>query len=287
MLNGIKIRLFKAGFCTHPGFIVQPGSGFKSKEFPAGIALIKHPKQGYILFDTGYHPDFLKSTRPFPERFYAMLTPCHLNHGDTILSQIKTLNIDNNDIKHLMLSHFHADHIAGMVDFPKSEIHCHRAGLDYMQQSNRLNRVRKGYLNKLVPEHANEQFSFIDSFTIDVAEILDLPEKIGLLAKDWFDDQSIYIVNLPGHAAGHIGLLIRLESSFIFLLADACWLKESLTKNINQHWIANILSDDHKAYKDTLQKLRRCFQLSDDSVVFVPSHCEETINRLISKNWLS
>jgi len=287
MRNGIKIRLFKAGFCTHPGFIVQPGAGIKPQKFPAGIALIKHPTEGYILFDTGYHPDFHKSTRPFPERFYAMLTPCHLEQGDTIVDQINALSIDKSEIKHLLLSHFHADHIAGMVDFPDSIIHCHRAGLNYMQQSNRINRIRKGYLNKLVPEQAHKQFSFIDTFTLDIADILGLPEKIGLYAKDWFADQSIFIVNLPGHAAGHIGLLIRLENTFIFLLADACWLKSSLSEKRDQHWIANILSDDHKAYKDTLQKLRRCFELSNESVTFVPSHCEETIEQLISQKWIS
>ncbi|MDA7747128.1 MBL fold metallo-hydrolase [Psychromonas sp.] len=287
MQTGIKVRLFKAGFCTHPGFIVLPGSGIKPKQFPAGIALIEHPKQGYILFDTGYHPDFHKSTRTFPERFYAMVTPCHLDHGENISNQIEALGIEKSKVKHLLLSHFHADHIAGMVDFPDTIIHCHQAGLDYINTANRINRVRKGYLKKLVPEKAYSQFSFFDAFTRDLGEILGLPEKIGLLAQDWFDDQSLYVVNLPGHAAGHIGLLIQLKDSFIFLLADACWLKESLSKKIDQHWIANILSDDHRAYKDTLQKLRRCYELSDDSIVFVPSHCQETITSLIDNGWLS
>ncbi|TEW51498.1 MBL fold metallo-hydrolase [Psychromonas algicola] len=287
MQTGIKIRLFKAGFCTHPGFIVLPGSGIKPKKFPAGIALIEHPKAGYVLFDTGYHPDFHKSTRSFPERFYAMVTPCHLDHGENIAEQLQTLDIHHSAIKHLLLSHFHADHIAGLVDFPDATIHCHQAGLDYINTANRINRVRKGYLKNLVPEKANQQFSFFDSFTIDIANILDLKEQIGLYAQDWFHDQSLYVVNLPGHAAGHIGLLIRLENSFVFLLADACWLKDSLAKHIDQHWIANILSDDHHAYKDTLQKLRRCYELCDDSVKFVPSHCEETIANLMAKGWMS
>ena len=69
-------------------------------------------------------------------------------------------------------------------------------------------------------------------------------------------------------------------------MADACWLKDSLAKHIDQHWIANILSDDHHAYKDTLQKLRRCYELCEDSVKFVPSHCEETIADLMSKGWM-
>jgi len=287
MQSGIKIRLFKAGFCTHPGFIVQPGSGIKAKKFPAGIALIAHPTQGYILFDTGYHPNFHASTRTFPERFYAMVTPCSLHHGDTILEQLNTLNIHQADIKHLLLSHFHADHIAGMVDFSDATIHCHQAGLTYMEKSNRINRVRKGYLNKLVPDSAANQFSFFTGFTIDIGDILNLSETIGLSAIDWFNDESIYVVNLPGHAAGHIGLLVRIEKGFIFLLADACWLKESLSHHVNQHWIANILSDDHKAYKETLKKLRRCFVLSEESVIYVPSHCEQTIDSLIQKEWIS
>ncbi|BCE03139.1 MBL fold metallo-hydrolase [Marinicellulosiphila megalodicopiae] len=288
MQSGIKIRLFKAGFCTHPGFIVQPGAGIKPKKFPAGVAVIQHPTQGYILFDTGYHPDFHKSTRTFPERFYALATPCHLHANEKILEQLEALDIQKNDVKHLLLSHFHADHIAGMVDFSESIIHCHKAGLDYMENSNRINRVRKGYLKNLVPKQAYDQFSFFESFETDIADILNLPEKIGLYVLDWFKDQSLYVVNLPGHAAGHIGLLVRLQDTFVFLLADACWLKESLSKRINQHWIANMLSDDHTAYKDTLFKLRQCYDFcSDKNVTFVPSHCEQTIDALIQKDWMN
>nr|WP_249936876.1 hypothetical protein [Vibrio parahaemolyticus] len=76
MQTGLKIKIFEAGHCVHPGFVVKPGSGIKPRAFPAAVALIQHPTQGNILFDTGYHEHFFSATRPFPERFYAWTTPC-------------------------------------------------------------------------------------------------------------------------------------------------------------------------------------------------------------------
>jgi len=288
MQNGIKIKLFKAGYCTHPSFVIKPGSGIKPRKFPAGIALIKHPEQGYILFDVGYHPNFFTSTQSFPEKFYKMVTPCHLQDKERIVEQLKNEDIQHSDIQHLLLSHFHADHVAGIVDFPNTQIHCHPSGFDYMNQANRINRVRKGYLKKLLPDDIEQRLNYIKHFPLDLAQILDLPiKKLGLNAFDLFNDGTIYIVNLPGHAAGQVGMLIRLTNAFIFLLADACWLIDGLRDKINQHWIANIISDNHKEYKDTLKKLRLCFDHCSNNITYVPSHCSETLDPLIKKGWIA
>ncbi|MCV5918974.1 MBL fold metallo-hydrolase, partial [Escherichia coli] len=86
--TGLKIKIFEAGHCVHPGFVVKPGSGIKPRAFPAAVALIQHPTQGNILFDTGYHEHFFSATRPFPERFYAWTTPCRYQQEHGIVAQL-------------------------------------------------------------------------------------------------------------------------------------------------------------------------------------------------------
>lgn len=291
MSTGLKIKLFEGGHCVHPGFVVKPGSGLKARPFPAAVALIEHPEQGFVLFDTGYHEQFFNVTRRFPERFYAWVTPCKLKHGDCITEQLNVENIKINSIHHLVLSHFHADHVAAVSEFKTATIHCTQQGLDSIQQSGRINGVRKGYLKQLLPAEITPQLQIHEDFPLSLASILTgnggvfVPE-LTLKCRDLFNDQRLYLVALPGHAAGQVGLLCRLEHQWVFLLADACWLIDSLAENINQHWIANFLCDDVNEYRHTLAQLRCCYQHYHDIIEFVPSHCSQTIDRLKAQGWM-
>ncbi len=286
MPTGLQIKIFEAGHCVHPGFVVKPGSGIKPRTFPAAVALIRHPTQGNILFDTGYHEHFFKATRPFPERFYAWTTPCRYRKEHGIVAQLASEKITPEDIGHIVLSHFHADHIAAISEFPNSQLHCQQQGLDAIAKSSRVGGVRKGYLKKLFPAHLYSNLVTHNRFPLSINEIIPACQDVNLRCADLFDDGLVYLVDLPGHAAGQVGLLLKLKQQWLFLLADACWLIESLSDNVDQHWLANMLCDDTAAYKNTLTELRRCYQQARHSVRFVPSHCQATIHQLINQGWM-
>lgn len=286
MPTGIRIRLFEGGRCVHPGFVVKPGSGLSLRQFPAGVGLLEHPKHGYVLFDTGYHEHFFSATRSFPERFYAWTTPCKFQHQDGIVAKLAELGLSTEDINHVVLSHFHADHIAAVSEFTNSQLHCSEKGLLTLKQAGRFGGVRKGYLPALVPESLKQQFTFHDSFPMSLGDIHPDFKGVDLWAKDLFQDKSVYLVNLPGHAAGQVGLLAKLSERWVFLLADACWLTESLSENIDQHWLANILCDSVTTYRATLTQLRKAYRQAQSTTDFVPAHCEETITSLSAKGWL-
>ncbi len=287
MSVGLKIKLFEGGYCVHPEFVVKPGSGIKPRAFPATVAVISHPERGYLLFDIGYHEQFFNHTRSFPERFYAWTTPCHFKHEDGILRQLKKENISKADIKHVILSHFHADHIAAVCEFDNAAIHCHPNGLKAMTESNRIGGLRKGYLKKLLSEQVRPNIHLHSDYSISLSDLIPQAQGINLQCRDLFSDATLYLVDLPGHAAGQVGLLTKLEKNWLFLLADACWLIESLSQHIDQHWLANLLCDDVKAYKQTLHELRKCYNQLCNVAELVPSHCSDTVNRLRTKGWMS
>lgn len=286
MQTGLKIKIFEAGHCVHPSFVVKPGSGLKPRLFPAAVALIQHPTKGNILFDTGYHEHFFRATRPFPERFYAWTTPCHYQKERGIVAQLAKEKIGPHEIEHLVLSHFHADHIAAVSEFAHSQLHCQQKGVDALTKSGRVGGVRKGYLKALLPQQLESNLVMHRDFSIPIGEILPHCQGVDLLCKDMFNDGLIYMVSLPGHAAGQVGLLVKREQGWLFLLADACWLIENLSENIDQHWLANLLCDDTQAYKQTLSELRNCYQHTHHFVRFVPSHCQATIQQLITEGWI-
>ncbi|ADV85755.1 MBL fold metallo-hydrolase [Vibrio vulnificus] len=286
MQTGLKIKIFEAGHCVHPSFVVKPGSGLKPRSFPAAVALIQHPTKGNILFDTGYHEHFFRATRPFPERFYAWTTPCHYQKERGIVAQLAKEKIGPHEIEHLVLSHFHADHIAAVSEFAHSQLHCQQKGVDALTKGGRVGGVRKGYLKALLPQQLESNLVMHRDFSIPIGEILPHCQGVDLLCKDMFNDGLIYMVSLPGHAAGQVGLLVKREQGWLFLLADACWLIENLSENIDQHWLANLLCDDTQAYKQTLSELRNCYQHTHHFVRFVPSHCQATIQQLITEGWI-
>lgn len=287
MPTGIKLKLLSVGHCVHPSFVVKPGSGIAPRKFPAAVGLIEHPQHGWILFDTGYHQAFFEATRGFPERFYAWVTPCSFHAHNSLGAQLQREDLSTGEIKHLLLSHLHADHIAGMKEFPHVRLYCHRAADDFMHSAGRIQRLRKGHLRALYPTQYSNDLQLIDDFPLDLGEIIDpQAHPIGLAARDLFGDETLYLVDLPGHAAGQMGLLLRLEQGFVFLLADACWLIDNLRDNCDPHWLSSVVSDDQRAYNDTLAKLRHCYRHFHNRVEFVPSHCEETLERLMAQGWL-
>ncbi|WP_087022942.1 MBL fold metallo-hydrolase [Thaumasiovibrio subtropicus] len=286
MPNGISVRLLEVGHCTHPGFVVNPKLGLKPRRFPAGIAVIRHPSMGVILFDTGYHQGFFDATRHFPEKCYAMTTPCHFDQTEHIVTQLTQIGIEKSAVRHIVLSHFHADHIAAVCEFPEAILHCHPRGIEALSKKPRWKAVRKGYLNALLPASQRSQCHYHSQFSRRLDEILKTPDPIPLYAANLDDDHQLYLVNLPGHAAGHLGLLIRLETQWLFLVADACWLIDNLRDNIDQHWIAGIICDDRSAYQQTLQALRQCYHTLGDKMILVPSHCSDTLNALKQKEWM-
>src|SRR6202012_2959756 len=87
----------------------------------ATVAVIEHSKHGVVLFDTGYSMRFYEQTKYFPNRFYSMVTPVTITPETSALYQLKEQGIGFRAIKHVGLSHVHADHIGGVADFSHSQ----------------------------------------------------------------------------------------------------------------------------------------------------------------------
>ena len=97
-------------------------------------------------------------------------------------------------------------------------------------------------------------------------------------------DESILAVELPGHAAGQMGLFARDENGLVtFFVADAAWLKRSIVKNIPPHRLADFLYPDPAAYRSTLTDLHH-FQENRPDVRVIPSHCETTLAQVVSND---
>lgn len=273
----VKWFLLHGGFCTHPEKIILPHQPWKARVFPALFSLIEHPTQGLILFDTGYTPSFFTETASFPYRLYRYVTPVTLHKHSSTIDQIEQLGYSSKDVKMIILSHLHADHISGVKEFPWATFRLTRTAYDEISEKKGISALKRGFIPSLLPHDFISRVDWVD----DRHKIqLDAPYSPFTEGYDLLQDQSLIAVDLPGHAAGQIGLfLYTVENERVFLLADSCWTYESYYSNQLPHRLTNFITHDPNMYRITLHRIHQ-FAKEHPEVRMIPSHCIKTWKQL-------
>ena len=69
----LSLKIHGSGYCMANANHVIKGEKRKQIRFDATWAVIKHPTEGLIMFDTGYTRRFHTATKNFPNSIYAKL----------------------------------------------------------------------------------------------------------------------------------------------------------------------------------------------------------------------
>lgn len=263
------------GCCRHPEIMTKKQGSLCPADFPSHVGIIRHPDAGVILFDTGYDTAFLSATSPFPERFYRWTTPVTL--GENIVETLKQHEISTEQVNAIIISHLHGDHVAGLHHFPNAKIFCSEAGIQTLRKNGRFARVRQGILSALIPHNIEQRAKYFEQVpSIHLSAIFAPFER----AVDLLGDASLLAVELPGHSAGHWGLLLRSESDhYIFLVADAAWSIASIEHYIPPPRITTALLGNTNHYRKTLNSLHLLHKRNPD-IIMLPSHCADAAKKL-------
>jgi glyoxylase-like metal-dependent hydrolase (beta-lactamase superfamily II) len=269
----VKWRLFQGGYCTHPERMVNPNGSWKKRIFPALFSLIEHPVHGAILFDTGYASHFFSETKRFPYRLFRYITPVTLDPAEEAVKQIKQAGVKAEEIRTIILSHLHTDHISGLKDFRHATVICSQKEIDVVRRKKGWSALQRGFIPSLLPDHFYENIRLVeDCKVVDISEQY-FPFEQGY---DLLGDGSLVAVLLPGHAQGQIGLFFQTDQGeTIFLAADSCWISLAYQQRIFPHPLASLLTVDKKAYKESLLKVHM-LSIHHPEIRIVPSHCLET-----------
>ncbi len=272
----LNITFLQAGYCTHPEAMVIPGGSWKPMSFPALFALIEHPI-GFILFDTGYSERFYQETQQFPEKIYNWITPVYLQPQETAVSQLQQQGIEPEAIKIIIISHFHADHIGGLKDFPNAQLICFQSAYSAVQNKQGFKALKAGFLSGLMPKDFEQRVQFINpQNSVKLPREL-LPFEQGF---DLLGDNSLLGIELPGHVTGQLGLFLTDQTKQpYFLIADACWLSRAYQEFILPNRLTDLIVNDKQAYRDTLKKLNQLHK-NNPNLKIIPSHCSEILSSL-------
>lgn len=268
----VEIDLLRVGHCTHPERMVLPkGYNFKPLVFPSICALMKHEKQGYSLFDTGYSPFFFSASEKFPLSIYQKVTPVSLLPSEDILSQLQQRDIGADQVSTIFISHFHGDHVAGLKYFENSKFVYFDQAWSTIKNKRRFAALLAGFLPALIPDDFETR-----SHSLTLEQLRQVSYSPFNLGVDYFGDGSVIAIPLPGHQKGQLGLLVRSSNrGDLLLCADACWARENYLQQHYPSKLARLVTADWQAYLKTIDDLA-LFHQRYPEISIIPSHCEKS-----------
>ena len=248
----VKLTTLQVGHCTHPACMALKGAGRQEHVFPARCYLLE-TSNGAFLWDTGYADHFQDATAGGVYRLYAKVTPVHFNCADSLVGQLDARGIKPLDIRGILMSHFHGDHIAGLKDFPKAQLWCSKEGWDAVKDRRGIPALLRGFLPGLIPADIEGRLSFYED-----ARFVDLPSHVFAPfhgACDLLGTGEILVVPLPGHADGHTGAFVQTEAGWQLLASDAAWMPESYRDLRGPSELTFVIQKSRRDYYETLRAL--------------------------------
>ena len=268
-----KISAFRVGHCTHPSCMVLKGSGLKSRCFPSRSYLIE-TKAGLFLWDTGYADHFQDATSKGIYRLYAQVTPISFDARESLRAQLAAFGVQSSEIHTLILSHFHGDHVAGMRDFPSANLLSSAAAWESVRHLSGFSAVRQGFLPALLPADIVSRLSFVDAFPISALPQVLFPFTHG---RDVSGTGEIFVVDLPGHVAGHLGAFVLEEKGWTLLATDAAWVPESYQQMRGPSELTFIIQHNRTQYYETLGKLHALYKAGEVSIRITHEETNDTV----------
>lgn len=267
----VECHILDTGYCLASEHHLIQGGRRQTLACHSLVALLYHPREGWMLWDTGYSPRMLAAARGWPFGLYQQATPLFLSPDLAVVNQIARFGLKPEDIRTIIISHFHADHIAGLLDFPQARFVAAASAWDDTSQRRGINALRRAIIPALLPADFESRANLITHF-----EDQNLP---GLgAAHNLLGDESLLLIALPGHARGQIGLLARTTQGEILFAADGAWTSQSIREKRPPGHIANLIVDDPKQVRQTIFALH-AFASACPQARLIPTHCPEAFER--------
>ncbi|RAZ84669.1 MBL fold metallo-hydrolase [Mesorhizobium hawassense] len=232
--------------------LILRGGGWQSVKLRVRYGLIFHPIAGPVLVDTGYTPEALVGERRGRMlRLYGALLKPRLNADEQVLPVLRRFGLSPDDIRTVVVTHFHADHISGLSLFRNARFIASDAAWARVMARGPRQNLRHGVFTELFPPDFEARLKGV-SAKPRVAPQGGIPG-----GADLFGDGSVIAVDLPGHADGQFGLLFNGLGRPLLYAVDVQWLLTALIENRTPGFPATLIAEDAAAIEPTSAMLRR------------------------------
>ncbi|MBQ7472902.1 MAG: N-acyl homoserine lactonase family protein [Oscillospiraceae bacterium] len=187
---------------------------------PCYCYLIEHPK-GLILVDAGvgraFSPSGVFDAKASASLIGAPLTAYlhpSVENGMSISEQLSRRGLKSEDLDLVLLTHLDADHVGGLHELRGAKRFLLSED-EYYWSCRAVYKLRQPCA--LWMDMPIERFWYRGS-----------PLGTNRWAYDLFDDESVMLINLPGHTDGLCAVMVRNGGRFALLASDAALCRENL-----------------------------------------------------------
>lgn len=262
-LNRMKIDLYSAGTCRAIGWFTNRTLPFRAIDVPVGVALLHHSTAGLILYDTGLHPRCLTGSH-WSQWLAHQLIQFNTTSDTTVASWLARMGIQPADIRYIVLSHYHNDHMGGLLDFPDSQFVASRTEYERLMTMTPLQQSGVAFNAALLPpDFASRLLAVEDLPIVQHPELSSFSEVRQAFA-------DVFLVNLPGHARVQQGIYLPNEA--VFFVADAVWSAASLEgPGTEPPSVVRLIQENWLMYRKTIRQLRQ-FRSQKPTIRLIISH---------------
>ncbi len=199
-----------------------------SIKVPVPCYLIDHP-QGKVLFDSGLHADTMTDPVGRLGELRSSLFDVDFKPGEDVASRLASLEVSVDDIRYVVGSHLHWDHMGGLSAVPNARLVVQKP------------EWQAGHDDDMAAANSFDRKDY------DLGH--DVMEVDG--EHDLFGDGSLTLLPTYGHTPGHQSLQVRLASGDVVLSGDACYMRRSL-----EEILLPAVAYDEELMVESLRRLR-------------------------------
>ena len=214
----LTCHILDTGHCLAHEHILIQGERARSR-LPFDVALLGHPQHGWLLWDAAMRRTCSRPRRTFRTRSTGSLRRCACVPSWPLWRSWAASTWCQRH-RHDPHPHFHADHIAGLADFPASRLSPCVRRMEVWPRSGPAGAAPRLLRPACCRVTLRRAVTLLDAFTG--------PALPGLGATyDYDGDASLLLVRRPGYARGQFGLLANTARGPLLFVADSCWMAQS------------------------------------------------------------
>jgi len=166
--------------------------------------------QGYILVDTGMNPDVMEDAAEAWGKELAEAVPPEMTEENDVRNCLDKLGLKPKDIKYVINSHFHHDHVGGNRFFTESEFIVQKAEFRFAQYPDNW------YANRYLKKD------------------FDYPLNYRLVEGDTEVVPGVHVLLINGHTPGHQSTVLYdvPDAGTMIFSHDAIYMRENIEKDL-------------------------------------------------------
>ncbi|MGB1159955.1 MAG: MBL fold metallo-hydrolase [Alphaproteobacteria bacterium] len=255
----MKVEMFNSATIAAPGRLFDPLRSWARVGLSVRYGVFEHPDLGLTLIDTGYGARCFGSgvRKSFGLWLYTLIFQAKLHPEGQVQRVLTKKGYVPEDVKTIIVSHLHADHISELKSFVNARFIGSRQAFETVTRARWKAPLSHGTFPELLPEDFESRLDAIEDLPA-----CELPSGLG---QGWeLLPGEVSLVPLDGHAAGHFGVYFSAEN--LLYAVDAHWVLSGLEQDGPLFGLPKQIAVNADQAEETLSRLR-AFQRTGGTVV--------------------